>query len=234
MPSNSLWLFGLLSIAVCSSPFSATVYAESSRAERAQAALLQERQELARQEAQLAEDSIALEQRRATLAQRRAALLKREHELASDTSGQPSQRESGRDIDHSLANLGARDSDRGFVLTLSDIQFQRDESELTAETMRKLYPLATLLKDEPNRGITIEGYTDSTGDEEYNYQLSERRAMAVRDFLVSAGVNPQRITAQGYGEERPIASNDSERGRRENRRVEIVVARESGSRTAGR
>src|SRR5581483_10405906 len=100
--------------------------------------------------------------------------------------------------------------------------------------MRKLYPLATLLKDQPGRGIIIEGYTDSTGDPKHNQELSERRAQTVRDFLVSAGVDPRRISVHGYGEARPVASNDTERGRRENRRVEIVVARDNGPKTAER
>jgi outer membrane protein OmpA-like peptidoglycan-associated protein len=93
--------------------------------------------------------------------------------------------------------------------------------------MRKLYPLATLLKDEPQRNIVIEGYTDSTGDEVYNQKLSERRAATVRDFLASAGVDPGRVSVRGYGEEHPVASNENENGRRENRRVEIIVARDT-------
>jgi outer membrane protein OmpA-like peptidoglycan-associated protein len=191
---------------------------------------MRERQELARQEAQLAQDSLALEERRAELARRRAALIEREKSLTQNSSALRNRGDSERNVDQSLTSLGARESDRGFVLTLSDIQFQRDESELSPETMRKLYPLATLLKDESGRSIIIEGYTDSTGDENYNQRLSERRASAVRDFLVSVGIDPQRISAHGYGEEQPVASNDTDRGRRENRRVEIVVARDSGQR----
>jgi outer membrane protein OmpA-like peptidoglycan-associated protein len=188
---------------------------------------MQERQELAREEAQLAQDNIALEERRAVLAKRRAALMEREHAMAQASSARNNRSASGRDVDRTLADLGARESDRGFVLTLSDIQFRRDESELSADTMRKLYPLATLLKGEPQRSIVIEGYTDSTGDEVYNQKLSERRAATVRDFLASAGVDPQRVSVRGYGEEHPVASNENESGRRENRRVEIIVARDT-------
>jgi outer membrane protein OmpA-like peptidoglycan-associated protein len=168
-----------------------------------------------------------LEERRAALAKRRAALIERENALAQRNSDQ-------NNVEQTLTDLGARKSERGFVLTLSDIQFRRDESELSADTMRKLYPLATLLKDEPRRSIIIEGYTDSSGDEAYNQELSERRASAVRDFLISAGIDPQRINVRGYGEEHPVASNDSEGGRRENRRVEIIVARDTESRNSER
>ena len=225
MRTNTLWMFGLLSAAVCSAPLTAMARDTSSHEGGTQTVLAQERQELAREEAQLAEDSVALEERRAALARRRAALVEREQEL---------RRESGADVDRTLANLGARESERGFILTLSDIQFRRDESELSADTMRKLYPLATLLKDQRGRSIVIEGYTDSTGDATYNQELSERRAETVRDFLVSAGVDPRRISVHGYGEEHPVASNDTERGRRENRRVEIIVARGTEPKTVER
>jgi outer membrane protein OmpA-like peptidoglycan-associated protein len=126
-----------------------------------------------------------------------------------------------------MADLGARDTDRGYVLTLSDIQFRTDEAALTADAMRKLYPLVTLLKGNAKQDIIIEGYTDSSGSWDYNQELSEQRAMAVRDFFVSTGVDPQRIVARGYGEADPVASNANQAGRRENRRVEIIVPRES-------
>jgi len=100
--------------------------------------------------------------------------------------------------------------------------------------MRKLYPLITLLKDKSQRNIIIEGYTDSIGPEDHNRELSERRATAVRDFLVSTGINPRRTSVHGYGEEHPISSNDSENGRRENRRVEVIVTRGPDPRTAER
>jgi outer membrane protein OmpA-like peptidoglycan-associated protein len=165
-----------------------------------------ERADLARQEAELTKEIARLEDKRAALAERRAAL--------------PTSR-----LEQQMAGLGARATDRGYVLTLSDIQFQSDEAKLTADAMRKLYPLVTLLKDNPRRDIIIEGYTDSSGPEDYNQELSEQRAKAVGDFLVSTGVDPQRITTRGYGAADPVASNATVAGRRENRRVEITVAR---------
>lgn len=233
MRTRNLWILGLVST-LWSFPVGVTADDNRGREGKAKTTLTQEREDLARQEAELAEDSFALEERRATLAKRRAALLEREQQLAQESSLRRERTEGGRDVEQTLTNLGARESDRGFVLTLSDIQFQRDESELSAATMRKLYPLATLMKDEAQRNIIIEGYTDSVGPEDYNARLSERRAMAVRDFLVSAGIDPRRISVRGYGEEHPIASNDTESGRRENRRVEVIVTRDANGRTAER
>jgi outer membrane protein OmpA-like peptidoglycan-associated protein len=91
--------------------------------------------------------------------------------------------------------------------------------------MRKLYPLVTLLKEQPKRLIRIEGHTDNSGEKSYNLDLSQRRADAVQDFLMENGIGAERITARGYGEEQAIATNDTAAGRRENRRVEVIVPR---------
>jgi outer membrane protein OmpA-like peptidoglycan-associated protein len=77
--------------------------------------------------------------------------------------------------------------------------------------------------------VRIEGFTDSTGSDDYNQQLSENRALAVKDALVQAGVESNRVVVQGYGEANPVASNDSTAGRQLNRRVEIVISDESGA-----
>jgi len=175
----------------------------------------EEQADLAQQEADLTREIARLEEKRANVAERRAALQQRRGR------GERAQ------LDREMADLGARDTDRGYVLTLSDIQFRTDEAALTADAMRKLYPLVTLLKGNAKQDIIIEGYTDSSGSWDYNQELSEQRAMAVRDFFVSTGVDPQRIVARGYGEADPVASNANQAGRRENRRVEIIVPRES-------
>jgi outer membrane protein OmpA-like peptidoglycan-associated protein len=175
----------------------------------------EEQADLAQREAELTREIARLEEKRANLAERRAALQ------------QSRGRTESTQLDQEMAELGARDTDRGYVLTLSDIQFRTDEAALTADAMRKLYPLVTLLKGSAKQDIIIEGYTDSSGSWDYNQELSEQRAMAVRDFFVSTGVDSQRIIARGYGEADPVASNANEAGRRENRRVEIIVPRES-------
>jgi len=83
--------------------------------------------------------------------------------------------------------------------------------------------VADVLRQYPETNIQIAGHTDSQGSEVYNQQLSERRAQAVRDALVGMGVDPGRITVIGYGESRPIASNDTASGRQHNRRVEVRI-----------
>jgi len=86
-----------------------------------------------------------------------------------------------------------------------------------------LAKIADILNRYHEETITVKGHTDSTGSEAYNQDLSQRRANAVADFLVGKGVNPGRVTAIGYGESLPIAGNDTEAGRLQNRRVEIEI-----------
>jgi len=124
-----------------------------------------------------------------------------------------------------LAGFKLRKTAHGSVLTLGDVLFAPDESELTATTMHKLSPLVTLLRDQPQRTIHIEGYADSSGPETYNLTLSQRRADAVQEFLVARGISPRRITARGYGEAISVASNTNLARRQENRRAEVVVLR---------
>ena len=76
--------------------------------------------------------------------------------------------------------------------------------------------------DQPSWNFAIEGHTDNTGSDAHNQALSEKRAISVKAYLVNAGVNASRLTTQGFGSSRPVASNDTELGRSQNRRVEIV------------
>lgn len=131
-----------------------------------------------------------------------------------------------RQLEQELAELKAKQTERGLVLTLGDVLFEYDKADLKPGAMQNLYKLVTFLKENPDRNLIIEGYTDSTGSDSYNFDLSQRRAQAVESFLVQNGVDPVRITARGYGEAYPVASNDTQAGRQENRRVEIVILRE--------
>ena len=91
--------------------------------------------------------------------------------------------------------------------------------------MHRLQMLATVLKEHPERHVVIEGYTDSMGSASSNRDLSQRRAGAVRNFLIQNGVDASRITAHGYGEASPVVPNTSEAGRLQNRRVEVIIGR---------
>jgi OOP family OmpA-OmpF porin len=126
-------------------------------------------------------------------------------------------------LERELAALKAQQTDRGVVLTLSDVLFESNRADLKPGAMRTLSPLVTFLKEHPTRTVSIEGHTDSVGSQPYNLELSERRAEAVRSFLVAQGIEPGRITAVGYGEAYPVSSNDTEAGRQQNRRVEVVL-----------
>lgn len=129
-----------------------------------------------------------------------------------------------QELERELAELNARNTDRGMVMTLDTTLFETNSAALKPGAMNKLYPLVTFLRDHPERNISVEGYTDSMGSEAYNQDLSQRRAEAVRDFLVHNGVSSAQIIARGYGESYPVASNDTEAGRLQNRRVEVIVS----------
>jgi len=109
------------------------------------------------------------------------------------------------------------------VITLSgEVLFERDRATLRATARDRLTPVADALRATGETAV-IAGYTDSRGSDEYNRDLSQRRADAVRDALVAAGVAAARITTQGLGESQPVASNDTDEGRAKNRRVDVIL-----------
>ncbi|MCZ2080572.1 MAG: OmpA family protein [Bryobacteraceae bacterium] len=118
--------------------------------------------------------------------------------------------------------LETRDSARGLIVNMSDVLFDFNKYTLKQDAREKLAKMSGIVLAHPGLKLAIEGHTDSIGSDEYNQKLSEQRAGAVRDYLVEQGV-PEPI-ATGFGETRPIASNDNAAGRQQNRRVEIVVS----------
>jgi len=123
-----------------------------------------------------------------------------------------------------LQDLQAKQTDRGMVVTLGDVLFDTGKATLLPASRASMDKLATFFKAHPDQRATIEGYTDSVGSAEYNQNLSQRRAQAVMSELVALGVPADRFTTRAYGEERPVASNDTSAGRQLNRRVEILFA----------
>lgn len=105
----------------------------------------------------------------------------------------------------------------------SDFLFAVDSAQLKPGSYDEIARVAKVLVQYPQTNILIAGYTDSTGSETYNQQLSERRAEVVKNALMGQGVNPGRLTTIGYGESRPVAENATEAGRQLNRRVEITI-----------
>ena len=125
-----------------------------------------------------------------------------------------------------LAGTGVRIVREGNDIRLvmpSDITFDVDRADIKPQFYRTLNAVAIVLNAYPETDVLIAGHTDSTGSDAYNQQLSERRAAAVMHYLVSQGVDPNRIQARGFGERYPIADNSTEQGRALNRRVEIRI-----------
>jgi len=127
-----------------------------------------------------------------------------------------------------LADLQAKQTDRGLVLTLGDVLFDTGRATLKPGADREMDRLAQALKDNSNTRVIIEGHTDSVGSDDYNMALSERRADAVADALRTRGVPSDRYEVKGLGKSFPVASNDTQAGRQQNRRVEIVFSDASG------
>jgi outer membrane protein OmpA-like peptidoglycan-associated protein len=136
-------------------------------------------------------------------------------------------------LQQQLADLQAKQTDRGIVITLSDVLFNTDRAELSAEGMRTAQKLADVLMQEPQSVVLVEGFTDSTGTSSHNLELSQRRAESVRNALIGLGVKSDKIATRGYGEAYPVAANDNAGNRQRNRRVEIVLS-QNGSPIATR
>ncbi len=143
-----------------------------------------------------------------------AEFAKREAELASQQIDS---------LTRQLENLQLRETESGVVVTLGDVLFATGQAELVEGGRSSLEEVVDLLQTEPDKKIRVEGHTDSSGDAAANLLLSEKRAQAVRDSLISLGVDAERVTAMGMGEDFPIASNDTEEGRARNRRVDVIL-----------
>lgn len=158
-------------------------------------------------------------------AERQAVLLEsREREAERRARQAELERERASSLEQELAALKAKPTPRGMVLTLGDVLFDTNEATLKPGAYPTIERVAEVLKGEPDRRVTIEGHTDSVGAEDYNQQLSQRRAAAVETALLERGVNRSQIVSIGKGETFPVASNDNAGGRQQNRRVELIFA----------
>ena len=123
--------------------------------------------------------------------------------------------------------LQTRDSARGLIVSMSDVLFDTGQYSLKPGAREKLAKVAGILIAYPSLNIAVGGYTDNVGGDEMNQKLSENRAGAVRDYLVQQGVVATSVSATGFGNSSPVATNDNSAGRQENRRVELVVSGEA-------
>lgn len=130
-----------------------------------------------------------------------------------------------KEIKETLPGAEVERVGEGIRVTMKEnmVNFGFDSSDLTSSAKANLDKLAEVLKNNPDTNINIYGHTDSKGTEAYNQSLSERRAASVRSYLISKGVASSRMITMGVGETEPIATNDTDAGRAENRRVEFAI-----------
>lgn len=127
-------------------------------------------------------------------------------------------------LEDRLADLGATQSDTEVTIRLpGSILFDFDSAAIRPDAERTLTEIVEVIADFPGRPVSIEGHTDAIASESYNQTLSEQRAKAVADWLAAHGVERNRLTVVGHGETEPVADNTTAEGRRQNRRVEIVI-----------
>jgi outer membrane protein OmpA-like peptidoglycan-associated protein len=186
-----------------------------------------------REAARLEEQNRLAEARNLEAEQRNLALAAEAEELqrqaaeAEQRAEEAAQR--AQQLETELSDLQAQQTERGLVLTLGDVLFDTGQAALNPGAASTMDRLAQFMRDYGERQVMIEGHTDARGDEQYNIDLSARRATAVRNALLERGIDAQRIRTVGLGESYPVASNDSAVGMQQNRRVEIVISDEQGS-----
>jgi outer membrane protein OmpA-like peptidoglycan-associated protein len=120
--------------------------------------------------------------------------------------------------------LATRDSARGLIANMSDVLFRSGSFELLPGARERLAKVSGIVLAYPSLHVAIEGHTDSVGSDQYNQDLSEHRAEAVRDYFVRQGISSSAVEARGFGKSEPIASNETAEGRQQNRRVELVLS----------
>jgi outer membrane protein OmpA-like peptidoglycan-associated protein len=197
-------------------------------AQKARAAAEAERlaAERAKTEADAARQAALVEQQRLAQLAEQSKLAAAEAERARLTAEQDKENLRRQLLEQFNMILQTRDSARGLIVNMSDVLFDTAKYTLRPAAREKLARVSGIILSHPGLRIEIEGHTDSVGSDEYNQKLSEQRASAVRDYLMSQGMNASIVTAKGLGETMPVASNDNAAGRQQNRRVELVVSGE--------
>jgi outer membrane protein OmpA-like peptidoglycan-associated protein len=190
---------------------------QQSQQEAEQAQMVAQQQALQRAQA----DAQAA-QAEAAAANARAAQAAAEHNAQKATNQTEEMRERLRAQLSQV--LQTQETARGLIVNMSDVLFDTGQYTLKPDAREKLAKVSGILLAYPDLKVQVEGYTDTVGSDEYNLTLSQHRADAVRDYLVSQGVNAANTTAVGYGKTRPIADNATAAGRAQNRRVNLVVS----------
>ena len=133
-----------------------------------------------------------------------------------------------QEVRQAMQDLGATETDLEVRVELpADVLFDFDKADIRSDAASALAQLATLIRAYPSGSATLEGHTDSKGDDAYNQRLSERRAESVKRWLVEReGIDAGRLAPRGWGERKPVASNEDDAGRQRNRRVEVVIRKQ--------
>lgn len=146
--------------------------------------------------------------------------------LDSDNDGVPDQADKCPEVKGLKGNEGCPEDvvvGTGDVMTIDDVVFDFNKATLKPQSLEALDKVAGILQDRPNFHLELSGYTDDRGTEQYNIELSKRRAAEVRDYLVQKGISVSRIKSEGYGEANPVETNSTDEGRQANRRVEFKL-----------
>ena len=163
--------------------------------------------------------------RAAALAQQQAAESEAEKARQSTAQAEQEKEQLREQLRQQLNTiLETRETARGLIVNMSDVLFDFGKYTLKPGAREKLAKIAGIIISHPGLRLEVEGYTDSVGSDEFNQRLSEQRADAVREYLVSQSVTPDSITARGFGKANPVATNDTASGRQQNRRVQLVVS----------
>ncbi|HEY2460377.1 MAG TPA: OmpA family protein [Candidatus Acidoferrum sp.] len=184
---------------------------QKQEADEARAAAIAQQQAAQAQAEQAAKDRAAAQAEANTARQAAAQAEQEKSQLRTQLLGQLN------------SILQTRDSARGLIVNMSDVLFDTGSYTLKPGAREKLAKISGIVLAHPSLNLQIEGHTDSVGSDDFNQQLSERRADSVRDFLAEEGVPASSIAARGFGKSQPVAGNDTAEGRQRNRRVELVV-----------
>jgi outer membrane protein OmpA-like peptidoglycan-associated protein len=187
--------------------------------------------QLAAQQAQLAAEQQAAARAKADAdraeAEARAAKARDAQQAAEQSAQQATQQaEQVRERLRQQLNqvLQTTETARGLIVNMSDVLFDFNKYTLKPEAREKLAKVSGILLAYPNLKVQVEGYTDNIGSDEYNQKLSEQRAGGVREYLVAQSVTDENVTSKGFGKNDPVADNSTDKGRAQNRRVELVVS----------
>ena len=190
----------------------------------AEAAKQKEAAEKATAEAVAQQQALAAETAKAQQAAAQSDQLRQQAEQMRQQAEKEKQDLRARLLQQLNTILSTRDTARGLIANMSDVLFKTGSFELLPGARERLAKVSGIVLAYPSLHLQIEGHTDSVGTDEYNQSLSEKRAGAVRDYLVQQGIAADSIEARGFGKTQPIASNDTSEGRQQNRRVELVLS----------